>query len=60
MNDNSRYPNFSRKHGPDLHALVQAYGGYHRITAEAWRRFSAHGRWWSAWIKRSDAPPRSE
>ena len=36
MNDNSRYPHFSKLNGPDLQALVQAYGGYHRITAKVY------------------------
>jgi hypothetical protein len=52
MNDNARYPNFSKKNGPDLGALVAAYGGYANITPEAWRRFSAQSIWWRRWIAR--------
>jgi hypothetical protein len=47
----SRYPAFSRRRGPDLVVLIRAYGGYDKITAEAWQRFDKQSKWWTEWVR---------
>lgn len=49
-----RYPKFSKREGPDLQKLVEAYGGYDKITPETWARFDKQRMWWFDYVRSGD------
>jgi len=48
------YPKFSKREGPDLQKLVAAFGGYDKITPEAWTRFEKQRQWWLDYVRSGD------
>jgi hypothetical protein len=46
-----RYPVFTKREGPDLQKLVEAYGGYDMITKQAWVRWDEQSRWWREYLR---------